>query len=100
MSKDDNYWQGYIQKQNETIEICKQCKYRKKSNRYDSLVKQIKDKIEEAQKEYNKLDEDVDKYINDSNKDSTKYYENKEKIAVMQTISWAIGILEELLEGK
>ena len=27
--KDDNYWKGYIQKQKETEEICKMCKYRK-----------------------------------------------------------------------
>ncbi len=47
MSKDDSYWQGYIQKQNEAMEICKQCKYRNKANKYDSLVKKIEDKIEE-----------------------------------------------------
>ncbi len=67
----------------------------------NSIPKQlVEEKIKEAQKEYNKLDEDVAKYINDSNKDLAKYYENREKIAVMQTISWAIGALEELLEGK
>ena len=45
---------GYIQKQNEAVEICKQCKYRKqyieqrnKANKYDSLVEEIKEKIEE-----------------------------------------------------
>ena len=25
----DTYWKGYIQKQNEAVEICKMCKYRK-----------------------------------------------------------------------
>ena len=30
IEKDDNYWKGYIKKQNESIEICKICKYRKK----------------------------------------------------------------------
>ncbi|MCI8654564.1 MAG: hypothetical protein HFJ48_01635 [Clostridia bacterium] len=26
--KEENYWQGYIKKQQESIEICKICKYR------------------------------------------------------------------------
>lgn len=60
----------------------------------------IREKIEEMQEEYNKLDKQVDEYINDSKKDLNKYYENKEKISTMQTISWATGKIEELLEGK
>lgn len=28
--KEDSYWEGYIQKQNEAMQICKMCKYRKK----------------------------------------------------------------------
>ena len=28
--KDNNYWNGYIKKQKESIEICKMCKYRKR----------------------------------------------------------------------
>lgn len=51
MSKDDSYWQGYIQKQNEAMEICKQCKYRKKANKYDSLVKKIEKTIEQLKQE-------------------------------------------------
>ncbi len=27
--KSDEYWQGYIQKQNESMQICEICKYRK-----------------------------------------------------------------------
>lgn len=60
----------------------------------------IKDKIEEVQKEYNKLDKQVDEYINDANKDLSKYYENKEKIGTMQTLAWVIDNLQELLEGR
>lgn len=60
----------------------------------------VKDKIEEMQKEYNKLDEEVDRYINDVNKDLAKYYENKEKISIMQTLSCFIDTLQELLEGR
>lgn len=60
----------------------------------------IEDKLEEIQKEYNKLDKEVDEYINDANKDLSKYYENKEKIGEMQTLSWCINNLQELLQFK
>lgn len=60
----------------------------------------IEDKLEEIQKEYNKLDKEVDEYINDANKDLSKYYENKEKIGEMQTLSWCIDNLQELLQFK
>lgn len=60
----------------------------------------IEDKIEEIQKEYNKLDKEVDEYINDANKDLSKYYENKEKIGEMQILSWCINNLQELLQLK
>lgn len=60
-------------------------------------TQKVKDKIEEIQIEYNKLDKEVDEYINDTNKDLSKYYENKEKIGEMQTLSWCIDNLQELL---
>lgn len=41
-SKNDAYWNGYIDKQNEAVEICKICKYRVKANKYDGLVEKIK----------------------------------------------------------
>lgn len=63
-------------------------------------VQKVEDKIEETQKVYNKLDKEVDEYINNDNKDLSKYYENKEKIGEMQTLSWCIDNLQELLEGR
>ena len=63
-------------------------------------VQKVRNKIEEMQKEYNKLDKQVDEYINDVNKDLAKYYENKEKISIMQTLSCFIDTLQELLEGR
>ncbi len=67
----------------------------------NSIPKQkVKDKIEEIQIEYNKLDKEVDEYINDANKDLSKYYENKEKIGEMQTLSWCIDNLQELCVEK
>lgn len=38
--KSDEYWQGYIQKQNESKQICEICKYRKK---FRELEKQLAD---------------------------------------------------------
>ena len=73
----------------------------------DSLFISTWDKDEEVLpfpftkiKEYNKLDKQVDEYINDANKDLSKYYENKEKIGTMQTLAWVIDNLQELLEGR
>ena len=63
-------------------------------------IQKVKDKIEEIQKVYNKLDKEVDEYINNDNKDLSKYYENKEKIGEMQTLSWCIDNLQELLEVR
>ncbi len=63
-------------------------------------VQKVKDKIEEIQKEYNKLDKQVDEYINDVNKELSKYYENKERIAIMQALSYFIDTLQELIEGR
>lgn len=50
------YWEGYIQKQNEAMEICKQCKYIKKTReletREQKLIEKLEEDIEIARKEY------------------------------------------------
>ncbi len=51
------YWEGYIQKQNEAVEICKQCKYRKKA-------RELETRQEELQEENNKLERANKTYIN------------------------------------
>lgn len=63
-------------------------------------IQKVKDKIEEIQKEYNKLDKQVDEYIRNINKDVSTYYENKERIAIMQTLMWFIDVLQELIEER
>lgn len=40
------YWEGYIQKQNEAVEICKQCKYRKKARELEAREKKLIEKLE------------------------------------------------------
>ncbi len=39
------YWKGYIQKQNEAVEICKQCKYRKKARELESKKQKLIEKL-------------------------------------------------------
>lgn len=63
-------------------------------------IQKVKDKIEELQKEYNKLDKQVDEYIKSVEKDVSTYYENKERISIMQTLSYFIDTLKELIEER
>lgn len=44
---EEAYWKGYIQKQNEATEICKQCKYRKKARKLESDKQKLIEKLEE-----------------------------------------------------
>ena len=79
------YWEGYIAKQNEAIEICKQCKYMKK-------VKQLES---DKQNLIKKLEEDI---VNAN--DNIKHMEEKN---ILQTIAreLAIGMrdyAQEILE--
>ena len=60
--------------------------------------KVIEEKIEELYEEFNKLDKEIDEYLNDGNKNLAKCYENRERVAIMQTIGHIAGKFEELLE--
>jgi len=46
------YWQGYIQKQNEAVEICKQCKYREKARGLETQKQELIEKLEEDKKKW------------------------------------------------
>lgn len=52
------YWQGYIQKQNEAMEICKQCKYIKKAKKLETDKQKLIEKLEECAESYYTLNED------------------------------------------
>lgn len=41
------YWEGYIAKQNEAMEICKQCKYIKKVKQLELREQKLIEKLEE-----------------------------------------------------
>ena len=45
--KEKAYWKGYITKQNEAMEICKQCKYIKKVKQLESDKQKLIEKLEE-----------------------------------------------------
>lgn len=45
------YWEGYIAKQNEAMEICKQCKYIKKVKQLESREQKLIEKLEEESKQ-------------------------------------------------
>lgn len=90
IEKDNNYWNGYIEKQKESIEICKMCKYRKR-------YKELKQKETILDKVTDKLKKVGNKYI--------KEYKNVEKLdliqqntAVLQELSCVIDDIEEILE--
>lgn len=99
-----------LQKENEKLKrlIAHKNEYTKKleedlfenAENYVILVQKVKDKIEELQKEYNKLDKQVDEYIKSVEKDVSTYYENKERISIMQTLSYFIDTLQELIEER
>lgn len=54
---------GYIQRQNEAVEICKICKYKAKANKYDSLIKEIEDKFKTRRIELLKNDKEPENDI-------------------------------------
>ena len=58
--KEESYWKGYIQKQNEAMQICKKCKYREKNRKLEIEKTDVIEKLEERIKE---LDELKERYI-------------------------------------
>lgn len=59
------YWKGYIAKQNEAMEICKQCKYIKKVKQLESDKQKLIDILEKE---------------NEEDTDTVKYYEKQRRI--------------------
>ena len=51
------YWKGYIAKQNEAMEICKQCKYIKKVKQLESDKQKLIEKLEKKIRYYEENDE-------------------------------------------
>ena len=54
------YWEGYIAKQNEAMEICKQCKYIKKVKQLELREQKLIEKLEEDTNKPIPLAEDMD----------------------------------------
>lgn len=97
IEKEDNYWKGYIEKQKESIEICKMCKYRK---RYKELKQKetILDKVTEKLKDLKEIaleDKEQRKIIELPN--GIKY---KDKVISLDTFIFTIENLLEIIEGE
>ena len=56
--------------------------------------------LRKEEHDFASLDKQVDEYIKSVEKDVSTYYENKERISIMQTLSYFIDTLQELLEGR
>ena len=101
-----------LQKENEELGISNKYTIHLTDKQYNAVIEnaqndinqkwiqKVKDKIEELQKEYSKLDKQVDEYIKSVEKDVSTYYENKERISIMQTLSYFIDTLKELIEER
>ena len=72
------YWEGYIAKQNEAMEICKQCKY----------IKKVKELESEKQNLIEKLEEEI--------KNTKRQYSENTLLNIR--IDWKIDVLEDILE--
>lgn len=56
------YWKGYIQKQNEAMEICKQCKYIKKARKLETREQKLIERLEREKKLAKKCQEVVEEH--------------------------------------
>ena len=59
------YWEGYIAKQNEAMETCKQCKYIKKVKQLESDKQKLIEKLEKDKETLKKenADETLQDYV-------------------------------------
>lgn len=80
--KSDEYWQGYIQKQNESMEICKICRYRTK---FRELEKQLAGSTPNSaiRKKKEKLEKEYEQALE---KNSTKAFILKCQIEILEEI--------------
>ena len=72
------YWKGYIAKQNEAMEICKQCKYIKKVKQLESDKQKLIEKLEKDTVNITKTMQDG-KHCDDYSRCRLKAYRTKTK---------------------
>lgn len=72
------YWKGYIAKQNEAMEICKQCKYIKKVKHLESDKQKLIEKLEKDTVNITKTMQDG-KHCDDYSRCRLKAYRTKTK---------------------
>lgn len=65
--KEESYWQGYIKKQQESIEICKICKYRDKYRQLEADLYEANNTINQYKEREQKLIKYLEKDITEEN---------------------------------
>lgn len=71
--KKDIYWQGYIKKQNESVEICKICKYKEKYRQKEIELAEANNTINQYKEREQKLIKYLEKEIDTMGSGSSMY---------------------------
>lgn len=71
--KEDSYWQGYIKKQNESVEICKICKYREKYRQLEAELAEANNTINQYKEREQNLIKYLEKEIDNMGSGSSMY---------------------------
>lgn len=85
--KDDNYWKGYIQKQKETEEICKMCKYRKtykELKQKESILDRVTKTLKRDREIFDKCRKIHEMYSPSEERMNTKYYYTVELLNIIE----------------
>lgn len=87
--KENSYYQGYIKKQQESVEICKICKYRDKYRQLEAELSKANNTINQYKEREQKLINYLEKEI-DSMGSGTSMYQ----------VKIALKVVLEMLKGK
>ena len=85
--KDDNYWKGYIQKQKETEEICKMCKYRKtykELKQKESILDRVTKTLKRDREIFDKCRKKHEMYSPSEERMNTKYHYTEKLLNIIE----------------
>lgn len=86
-AKEESYWKGYVQKQNEAVEICKLCKYRKnykELTKKSDILDKVTDKLKEDIEKFNRLRKTKEMYSPSEERLSSKYFYTQEILNIIE----------------
>lgn len=84
--KEEIYWQGYIKKQKESIEICKICKYRDKYRQLEAELSKANNTINQYKEREQNLIKYLEKEIDNMGSGSSMYLVKLSLKAVLEMI--------------